>query len=157
MRSVAFVLLVACGASSAEIKTAKTSTYIADAHQVLELAAAAAADEHYKIGDESGMALSFATAPKVYSSEGDLESPGAEGFVQMRAGSVMVSFIVQVVQVDPGHVAVSVTPKTFQMISGSPKPRELKPDDPYLPTFVTGRADALALAIYERAKSYAAH
>ena len=38
------------------------------------------------------------------------------------------------------------------MLSGSPKPRELKPDDPFLPPFVLGRADELQFEIYERAQ-----
>ena len=51
--------------------------------------------------------------------------------------------------------AIAVTPDTLQLVAGSPQPRHLAPDDPYLPPFVLGRADALALAIYERAKPYA--
>jgi hypothetical protein len=49
-----------------------------------------------------------------------------------------------------------VTPQTFQVLSGSPKPRELMPDDPYLPPFVLGRADELSFEIYDHARGMVA-
>jgi hypothetical protein len=148
-------IAAACGPSSSEIKTAKTTTYNAEPIQILKLAAQAAEDEHYKIGDVDEGAVAFATEVKSFSSTGDLESAGAGGVVMLRPGSVQVIFIVKVVATEGHQVAVTVTPKTFQVVAGSPKPRELGPDDPYLPSFVTGRADALALAIYQHAKAYA--
>ena len=147
------VLVAACGASAAEVKTAKTAWYKMNAHDMLVLCEDVAS-ENYKIADVNEEQLTFMTAPRWYGPEGDLESPGADGFVQMRDRSVEVAFIVQVVPLESGDVAVTVQPKTFQEISGSPKPRELAPDDPGLPPFVHGRADALALAIYDRAKPH---
>jgi len=146
--------LAACGPNAAEIKTAKTATYKMAPHDMLVLAEDVA-QETYKLGDVNESDNSFITQPRWYGPEGDLESPGAGGFVQVRPNSVQVSFIVQVVPFGGGDVGVTVTPKTFQTIAGSPKPRELKPDDPYLPPFVHGRADDLALEIYKRAKPYA--
>ena len=146
--------LAACGPSAAEIKTAKTTTYKMKASDMLELAENVARND-YGIADVDAENHSFITKPKFYSPEGDLESPGAGGFVQMRDRSVEVSFIVQVVEFGGGDVSVTVRPKTFQVISGSPKPRELTPDDPNLPPFVTGRADQLTLDIYREAKPYA--
>jgi hypothetical protein len=148
------LVLVACGPNAAEIKTAKTATYKMAPHDMLVLAEDVA-QEQYKLGSVNEAANSFITQPRFYGPEGDLESPGAGGFVQMQPHSVEVAFIVQVVEFGGGDVGVTVTPKTFQTIAGSPKPRELTPDDPYLPPFVKGRADDLALAIYKRAKPYA--
>ncbi len=150
------VLVAACGASAAELKTAKTAWYKLPAHDLLAIAEDVAS-ENYKIADVNESELTFMTAPRFYSPEGDLESPGAGGFVQMRDRSVEVAFIVQVVQLESGDCAVTVQPKTFQVISGSPKPRELAPDDPGLPPWVHGRADALSLAIYDRAKASVDH
>jgi hypothetical protein len=147
-------LLVACGPSAAELKTAKTTTYKMSAHDMLALAEDVA-QETYPIGSTNEGEHSFITAPKWYGPEGDLESPGAGGFVNLRDRSVEVAFIVQVVEFGGGDVAVTVTPKTFQKLSYSPKPRELSPDDPYLPSFVHGRADQLAMDIYNKAKPYA--
>jgi hypothetical protein len=74
--------------------------------------------------------------------------------VQVRGGSVRVTLHVKVIETAEHQVSVTVTPETYQVVAGSPQPRKLAPDDPYLPTFVTGRAEALTLAIYERAKPY---
>ena len=158
MRHVMFAIglaAAACGPSASDVRIAKTTQYNADPHQILQLAMEVT-KETYRIGDVSEERLEFITAPKFYSPEGDLESPGAGGVIHMRNGTVEVMFIVQVVTTADHRVAVSVVPKTFQHVGGSPKPRELAPDDPYLPPFVLGRADSLAMAIYERAKGYAA-
>ena len=146
------VLGAACGASAAEIKTAKTAAYKMRPLELFELSEQVAT-ETYKVGDANDAELTFITAPQWYSPEGDRESPGAGGFVQMADRSVEVSLIVQVVQLDNGDSTVTVTPKTFQEIRGYPKPRELTADDPNLPPWIHGRADDLALAIYQRAKS----
>jgi hypothetical protein len=151
---VLVMVLAACGPSSAEIKTAKTTTYQMSGHDLLELAEQAA-QEDYKVGDVDEQALTFITQPRFYGPEGDLESPGAGGFLNLADRSVRVSFIVKVTELAGGDCAVTVTPQTFQTLSGSPKPRELTPDDPNLPPFVHGRADKLALDIYELAKPHA--
>lgn len=146
--------LFACGPNAAEIKTAKATTYKMKASDMVELAMNVTKNT-YSIADVDEKDHSFITQPKFYGPEGDLESPGAGGFVHMRDKSVEVSFIVQVVEFGGGDVAVTVRPKTFQYMNGSPKPRELAPDDPNLPPFVLGRADQLALDIYQAAKPYA--
>jgi hypothetical protein len=157
-RLVFFVVagvLAACGPSASEVRTAKLAQYSASPVEMLHIAVDVAREANYKIGDLSEERLEMITQPKFFSHEGDLESPGADGFVSIRPGSVQVSFIVRVVLGDMNRTTVTVTPKTFESVQGSPKPRELMPDDPYLPPWVLGRADALTLAIYERAKPYA--
>jgi hypothetical protein len=155
MKKLVLVMaLAACGPSSAEIKTAKTTTYQMSGHDLLQVAEQAAQEE-YKLGDVNEGELTFITQPRYYGPEGDLESPGAGGFVQMQDHSVQLSFIVQVTELAGGDSAVSVTPKTFQVLSFSPKPRELAPDDPNLPGWVHGRTDQLAMEIYELAKPHA--
>ncbi|MBV8757432.1 MAG: hypothetical protein JO257_09165 [Deltaproteobacteria bacterium] len=146
--------LAACGPNSAEIKTAKTATYKMKPSELLQLAEEVAQDQ-YKIGDVDAVSFTFMTQPRFYGPEGDLQSPGAGGFVHMQDRSVEVSFIVKVVEFGGDDVGVTVTPQTFQVLGGSPKPRELTPDDPNLPPFVKGRADQLALDIYNAAKSHA--
>lgn len=153
--SVLIVGAMACGASSAELHTAKTAIYNGDPRKIMEIALEVTR-ETYKVGEIDAATMSFITEPKFYSREGDLESPGVGDFVHLRAGSVQVQFVVEVTTTADQQSVVSVTPRTFQVIGGSPKPRELRPDDPYLPTFVTGRADSLALAIYDRAKPFVA-
>lgn len=147
-------MAAACGPSSAEVKTAKTTAYNTDAHQLLKLAIEAAEGEHYKIAEIDQENTRFATAPKYFTREGGERTAGAGNFVQLGDRAVSVTFIVTV-SGGSAPVTVEVTPKTFQILEGSPQPRELTPDDPNLPGFVTGRAEQLTLAIYERAKPYA--
>jgi len=155
MRIMPFVLLAfaACGPSNTELRTAKTAVY-ADASQVFAIAEQAAGEENYKLVADEGH-LMFETVPKWYSAEGDLRSAGADDYTLINGHSVKVSFIVAVTSTGPSQYAVTVTPHTYQYVAGSPQLRPLEPNDPYLPTWVTGRADALSMSIYDRAKGLA--
>ena len=151
---LAMIALAACGPNAAEIKTAKETTYKMKPDELMELAIDVAKPQ-YGIADVNQEKHIFIAGPKFYGPEGDLESPGAGGFITMRDRSVEVSFIVEVVEYGGDDVGVTVRPKTFQTIAGSPKPRELAPDDPNLPPFVLGRANQLAVDIYNEAKPHA--
>ncbi|MBA3500355.1 MAG: hypothetical protein M4D80_38745 [Myxococcota bacterium] len=147
-------VLVACGPSTGQVKTAKLAHYTAPSSTLFQIAVEVA-ERDYKIGEVDEAGTRFATTPQIYSPEGGRQSAGAGGFINMSDRSVMLTLLVEVLPSEPGHVVV-VTPKTFQMISGSPKPRELAPDDPNLPGWVSGRVDSLAVAIYDAAKQHAA-
>jgi hypothetical protein len=163
MRSVALAITAivasgvsgACGPSASEIRTAKTATYNADANYMFELANEVTS-ETYKVADVDAPNFTFVTLARHYGPEGDLQSPGAEGWVHLQDRSVVVAFIVKVIPTADKQVAVTVTPKTFQYLHFSPQPRQLMPDDPNLPPWVLGRAEALTLAIYNRAKKFVA-
>lgn len=142
----------ACGASNHDVQVAKAAQYSAPADQVFDIALQTTQAE-YKIGPVEAADHRFSTAPQFYSSEGGRQSPGAGGFVGMREGSIQLTMVVDIIPTEGGHVAVVITPLAYQVIGGSPKPRELKPDDPYLPGWVHGRVDTLALAIYGKAKA----
>ncbi|MCW5805078.1 MAG: hypothetical protein KIT31_22090 [Deltaproteobacteria bacterium] len=146
-------IVAGCGASSAQIMAAKTAEYRAGGGQLLDLAIQAA-QEKYRIGEVDGPGRRFITAAQFYNPEGGRESAGAGDVVQVLPGSVRVQFLVEIVE--QGEVArVVVVPRTFQVVQGSPQPRELQPDDPNLPPWVHGRVDALYVAIHERAKRFA--
>ena len=147
------LLLVACGPSTQEVKTAKLARYSAPAPTLFDIALAAT-QQDYKIGEVDRATARFATEPQMYSPEGGRQSPGAGGYIQFTDRSVLLSLLVEVLPTDGGHV-VTVTPRTFQMIAGSPKPRELAPNDPDLPGWVRGRVDSLQVAIYKAAKQHA--
>jgi hypothetical protein len=148
-------LVAACGGPSpADVAMAKSATYNQSPAWILERVETAA-EESYKVHSVDPVANRLITEPQWYSPEGDRESPGAGDRVNARGGSVQVWFVVDVVEVDgaPGegaHHAVTVTPKTMQLISWSPKPRELLPDDPNLPPWIHGRVDNLAFEIHEQ-------
>ena len=154
MRIVPFVLLAfaACGPSNSELRTAKTAVYNTDGSKLFAIAEQAAGDENYKLGAVDDGHLSFETLPKWYSPEGDLESPGADSYTTVANHSVKVSFIVALTGTGPNQFVVTVTPHTWQYVAGSPQMRPLEPEDPNLPPWVHGRADTLAMSIYDRAK-----
>lgn len=149
---------VACGPSSAEIKTAKTTMYSGPAAEMFKLMIDTTA-ETYKVADAHQVGelddYELLTAPQWYTPEGGRESAGTGDFVNLVDGSIQLSLIVQLSRRDNGKLLVTVTPKTFQDVSGSPKPRELQPDDPNLPGWVQGRADSLQLEIHKRLQKYA--
>ncbi len=147
-------IAAACGPSSAEVKTAKTTAYDASPQVILKAAMQAAEDEHYQVGEVDEDNTTFATVPKYFTREGGARTAGAGNWVQIGDRGVSLSLVVTVGGTPP-MVAVQVTPKTFQIMEGSPQPRELQPDDPNLPGFVIGRVDQLSLAIYQHAKPYA--
>jgi hypothetical protein len=150
---VAWIGVAACGPSAAEIRTAQTATYQTTAADMYNVALQTAAED-YKIGETDERQAVFATVPQWYSPEGGRQSAGAGDFVQIDDRSIELSLVVEVVELDDSRVTVKVTPVTMQHLSGSPKPRELAPDDPNLPGWVTGRAESLQLAIYNHAKQY---
>jgi hypothetical protein len=157
MKWLALMFMVAAcgGPSNTEIKTAKSAHYKAEPQTLMQIAMQVA-ERDYKIGEVDEAGARFATKAQIYSAEGGRQSPGAGGYVQMDSNSIMLSLIVEVVAAQPGNVVV-VTPKTFQMVPGSPKPRELQPDDPNVPGWVHGRVDSLAVDIHAAAKDHVAY
>jgi hypothetical protein len=146
--------IAACAPSDADIRTAKSTIYNGNADQIFQMAEQGAMDENYKIGPVDAGHLMFETEGHFYSATGDRQSEGAEGYVKVDNHSVKVSFIVVVDEVGASQYVVSVKPRTWQYLAGSPQMRELDPADPSLPPWVLGRADHLQLAIYDRTRGF---
>jgi hypothetical protein len=118
----------------------------------------------YKVGgvnqgdctsDEGACTAELITTDRYYGPEGDFEGIGAGDTVHIQKGSVDSLLIVALHRTGPHTIVVEVIPKTFQFI-GTPKPRELTPDDPNLPPFIHGRVDALAFKVYQLGKKFVA-
>jgi hypothetical protein len=150
---VVALVLAGCGPSAAEIQTAKDATYHGSPAEIFAIAEQVAA-QTYKIGDRDPDALIFMTQPQWYSPEGGRQSAGVDDYVQLDDRSVQLALFVQVVAPAKDRISIKITPKTFQYISGSPKPRELAPEDPNLPSWIHGRVDSLTYEIYKAAQPY---
>jgi len=158
---VALLLLVlgvgaACGPSSGQIRTAKTAVYTAAPNQLLDIAVQVA-QRTYKVRDVDPAKNMFITEGQWYTAEGGRIGTTDEGngeYVNAGGGDVRVSFEVRIVPADgsSSQFMVAIDQHTFQLVAGSPQPRELATDDPNLPPWVKGRIDSLALDIYEAAK-----
>lgn len=157
MKFVVFMVMalaVACGPSAAEIKMAKSAGYAGEPGEMFSIVEATTA-ETYKIGEAvRDGEYALATVAQWYSPEGGRQSTGAGDFVQIGDGSVQLTMIVRLVPQGDRYM-VTVTPKTFEHVSGSPQPRELTPDDPSLPGWVSGRVDSLQLEIHKALQKYA--
>jgi hypothetical protein len=149
--AVLVLVVLGCGASSQEIARAKVATYSGTNGEIFQIVERVTAQD-YKIGDEHDTSL--ITEPQWYEPEGGRESPGQDNFVTMADRSVLLSLIVVVDETEDGRHFVTITPKTFQHLNGSPKPRELKPDDPNLPPWITGRVEELYVRINNALKKY---
>ena len=152
------LVLIACGPSAAQIKTAKTAVYTAAPNQILDIAVQVA-QRTYKVNDIDPQKRTFVTTGQWYSPEGGRRGTTNEGngdYVNAGGGDVMLRLEVRVLDMERmGDVAVEVKPHTFQLVAGSPQPRELTEDDPNLPPWVHGRVDSLSLGIYDAAKQFA--
>jgi hypothetical protein len=150
-------LCVSCGPSSGQIKIAKTAVYTAAPNQILDIAVQVA-QRTYKVRDIDPTKNMFITEGQWYTPEGGRIGTTDEGngdYVNAGGGDVRVAFEVRLVPVESAEsnrFSVVIEQHTFQLVSGSPQPRELKTDDPALPPWVKGRVDSLAIDIYEAAK-----
>jgi hypothetical protein len=152
MRFMVMVLaMFACGPGQQQVKAAHQAEYKASADEIFELAKTVAT-ETYRLGSESRKSHFFVTAQQFYSAEGGRQSTGADEVVRVTPGSIQLRLKVQIGEPNPNHVNVAITPIVFQLVKGSPQPRELRLGDPNMPPWVLGRVDSLAVAIYERAK-----
>ncbi|CAN5880628.1 hypothetical protein BH11MYX2_BH11MYX2_27800 [soil metagenome] len=167
--SIAFVLglaaasLTACGASGAEIKTARTAQYQLQPKQALDVAMQVAQIDYKVLGTSIDLNTnSFKTEPQWYTAEGGRISATTDGqrdYVNAHGGDVQVWMVVQVRPVTDNTIYIEVHPKTLQLVGQpsdpSPKPRELTEDDPNLPPWIHGRVDELSVKLYENLKQYA--
>lgn len=150
-------LCVSCGPSSVAIKTARSAVYTAAPNQLLDIAVQVA-QRTYKVNDVDPAKGMFITEGQWYTAEGGRIGTTDEGngeYVNAGGGDVRVSFEVRLVPVASdasNQYSVLIEQHTFQLVAGSPQPRELKTDDPNLPPWVKGRIDSLAVDIYEAAK-----
>jgi hypothetical protein len=144
--------LAACGGTDHQVAMAKATEYNGADTQLFDLALQVT-QQTYKIGETDPPGRRFVTAVQFYNREGGRQSAGAGDFINMSDGSISLQMLVEIVPTESGKHLILVTPVVTQVVSGSPKPRELKPDDPYMPGFVLGRVDTLTVEIYDAAKA----
>ena len=135
---------------------AKTTTYVGSPSEIFDIAEATTA-QTYKIGEvQRSGPYALITAPQWYNPEGGRQSAGQGDFVQLVDRSILLQLLVEVVPTSENTIVVNVTPRTYQHLTGSPKPRELAPDDPNVPGWVLGRVDTLHHEIHKRLQKYVA-
>jgi hypothetical protein len=138
------VACLGCGSTSSEVRAARSATYVATRQQVLDLAIEIAKAKRYDV-EVDQQHLLFAAHPNhdLYSRTD--RSSTAGGYPHWALEVAIIG--------EDKAVSVRVTPKVWvERLYAAPM--YLSPDDPNVPGVVTERAEALAMAIYERAKPW---
>ncbi len=143
-------VFVACGASSSEVKGAKQAHYKGD-KMALFTSVKDAVSAKYKIEKVDEPNLTVQTIGRWYTPEGLAASERGD----MRDVPDRSINIVYAVTLHPDGDAwvVQITPAYLRFFAGRPNPDKLTPDDPSLPGFAFGKADALAVDIHEALKA----
>ena len=147
------LMLSGCGPSAAQVGAARAAVYKVPESTAFELAVAATRSK-FKIAEADPRQGMFLTQGKWYSPDGQPWSAGAGDTVMVTDGSLMVALLVAIVPLPDDTVRVDVTPYTEKHVSGQSQNDVLKPNDPRLPGWVTGKADALAIEIHAALKDY---
>lgn len=154
--AAALALGAACGPSSKQVEVATAAQYQASLGRMYEISLDVAGAK-YKIYEEDAEHARFLTLPIWYTPEGTTESGGTGDTVSVRDGSMLLALLVEITPVAgrPDAVAVHVMPVVERYRLGQSMNDKLPPDDPSMPGRVSGRVEALAVAIYDRAKNLA--
>lgn len=147
-------MVVSCGASAAEVKTAREARYKA-VPATLYAAVRAATESRYTIAasDEAGLMLK--TEPRWYTPEGQADTTHGDNIARLQNNSINFSVIVRLVKADPDSYTVNVEPVALRLHGLSSKPEPLDMKDPSVPGWVHGKVDSLQLAIHDRLQAYA--
>jgi hypothetical protein len=146
------VALAGCGGASAQqVQTAHRARYKTPPETMYAIALEATR-EGYTITDEEPASGWFQTLGTWYAPNGAIEPNSATGNPLVHDGSILVGLLVQVTA-SGGLVAVQVTPVAQRYRQGRPENEKVAASDPTLPSWAQGKADALAVKIYNRAKA----
>jgi len=152
-RALALVLcvLAACGASSVEVKGAKSAHYKGDKLVIFNAIKEAVAAK-YKLEKSDETTLGLQTIGRWFTPEGLAASERGD-MRDVPDRSLNVTLVVTM-HADGDAWVVQVTPAYLRYFAGRPNPDKLAPDDPSIPGWATGKVDALAVDVHEALKSY---
>ena len=155
------VMAIGCGPSTKEVQSARDARYRGPAVRIFDIAETVT-KETYKIAESDPAQLALITLPKWYGPDGQSESAGTGDAVIVQDGSLLVALLVRVEAdaediPDPDReapVKITVTPVVERLHIGQSTNEKLAPDDPSMPGWVTGKAEALLVSIHARAKEH---
>jgi len=147
-------LVVACGGSSAQIKSARDARYTASPATLFN-EVKTAVTKNYQIALEDPGNLSLTTRKNWHTPEGLLDTAPGDNAARLNEGSINLSFIVTLAQAG-GAYRVIVEPIILRKDAISSAPESLKRENALVPGWVHGRIDTLEIAIHDQLKAYAA-
>jgi hypothetical protein len=152
--AAALVALVAaaCGASSKEVSAAKTAHYKGDKLAIFN-AAKTTTEAKYHLQKSDETTLGLQTVPKWFTPEGLSAGERGGDVRDLPDKSVQIALVVRVLP-DGDAWVIDVKPLLLRYHAGSPKPEPLKPEDPSVPGWATGKVDELSLDIHKALAQY---
>jgi hypothetical protein len=147
---LATLLLVACGPSSAQIKSARTARYNASASEVFQ-AAVAGLKDNQPVDKADPVTSTAYSKGRWYEGDGTYVAKDANDNPVVTTGAVVVAFEVKVVP-DGAHFGVEVIPHVQQYRDGYSALFEIQPGSEQMPGFIIGLTDSIYLSIHGRLK-----
>jgi hypothetical protein len=148
---LAGLALVACGPSSAQIKTARTARYHSTASATFQAAVSALASNDYKVAAADPVSGKARTVDRWYEYDGTYVAKDSQD--QIVTKDKMIDLTIQVAVVADGDAfRVEVTPYAMQFRDGYSQLTELKPDDPAMSGWISGKVDNIYISIYDALK-----
>jgi hypothetical protein len=152
---LALALIASCGSSSAELKTARDTSYKAPPATLFAAAKAATEAAHYNVKLEDPDAMKLETDPKWYTPDGQLDASVGNNISQYQQDSINLGFVVQLPKSGADSYKLSVSRIVLRKHGLSSNPETMDPEDPAVPPWVAGKASALELGIHDALKPYA--
>jgi hypothetical protein len=151
---LSLLLLVACGASSAELKTAREANYEAEPAKLFQ-EVKAVTEHNYKIAGTDENTFTLRTAPRWYTPEGQGDASQGDNPSRLQDKSINLALVVALVKADSTSWQVKIEPIVLRKNELSSAPEQLQMSDPTVPGWVRGKIDSLQLEIHQRLKGYA--
>jgi hypothetical protein len=143
--------LMACGPSSAQIKTAREARYRASAAEIFQAGVTALDGNGYKIARIDPVASRAMTVERWYEADGTYMASDATGRPMFLEGMIVLRIELGVMP-EGETFKVEVIPHVIQFRESTPKGYELRADDPQLPGFVIDKVNNIYLSVYEKLK-----
>lgn len=131
---------------------AKSARYQGDKLQLFA-AVKATVESKYQLSKSDETTLGMQTQPRWYSPEGLTTSATVDDPRDLPDKSIRMALVVTMLP-DGDKWIVKVSPLMQRKNSGMPKPDDLKPEDPSVPGWATGKVDQLALDIHKALAQY---
>lgn len=152
---LAGLVLVACGPSAAQVKTARTATYNTTASVTFQAAVSALKANDYKLAAADPVTGQAESVTRWYEEDGTFVAKNSDDEVVQKDKMIALTMHVAVVPAGGGF-RVEVTPHATQLRSGYSALVPLTEHDAPMTSWIAGKVDNLYVTIYDTLKKDAA-
>ena len=152
---VSLAVMAACGPSSAELKTARETTYTAPPATLFAAAKDGLAALHYDIRETDEGNLRLETQPIWFTPQGQIDTTTGENIARLQEDSIHLTYVVQLAKATGDAYRLTVVPLIGRKHGLTSVPDNVAREDPSLPGWVEGKTTALEVNLHDRLKQYA--